>query len=181
MNPRRREAPRARREAAARATVELSGAGRKPMLQVVTLKEIEAIFSVTDAMGIHRESLVIPLAPGVSGGRPPGSSRSRWTRRRRSTSGSATCRPESRPRSGREPALAVIPPGRRAREVTNGLPRQLGLLSLTAVIFFNVSGGPYGIEDTVSTFGPGLALLLLALTPLVWSLPVAVVMSELAS
>src|SRR5438132_4697757 len=40
----------------------------------------------------------------------------------------------------------------------NGLPRQLGLLSLTAVIFFNVSGGPYGIEDTVSTFGPGLAL-----------------------
>jgi len=77
--------------------------------------------------------------------------------------------------------LAVIPPGRRAREVTNGLPRQLGLLSLTAVIFFNVSGGPYGIEDTVSTFGPGLALLLLALTPLVWSLPVAVVMSELAA
>ena len=67
MNPRRREAPRARREAAARATVELSGAGRKPMLQVVTQKEIEAIFSVTDAMGIHRESLVIPLAPAASG------------------------------------------------------------------------------------------------------------------
>ena len=75
----------------------------------------------------------------------------------------------------------MTPPGRRAREVTNGLPRELGLLSLTAVIFFNVSGGPYGIEDTVSTFGPGLALLLLALTPLVWSLPVAVVMSELAA
>jgi len=37
------------------------------MLQVVTLKEIEAIFSVTDAMGIHRESLVIPLAPAASG------------------------------------------------------------------------------------------------------------------
>ena len=34
------------------------------MLQAVTLKEIEAIFAVTDAMGISREALVIPLAPG---------------------------------------------------------------------------------------------------------------------
>ena len=33
------------------------------MLEVVTMKEIEAIFAVTDAMGIHRESIVIPLGP----------------------------------------------------------------------------------------------------------------------
>jgi amino acid transporter len=57
----------------------------------------------------------------------------------------------------------------------------LGLLPLVAVVFFNVSGGPYGLEDAVPAFGPGLALLLLVLTPLVWSLPVALVMSELAS
>src|SRR5262245_56483970 len=50
-----------------------------------------------------------------------------------------------------------------------------------AVVFFNVSGGPYGIEDAVPSFGPGLVLLLLALTPLVWSLPVALAMGELAS
>jgi hypothetical protein len=31
------------------------------MLEAVTLKEIEAIFTVTDRLGIHRESLVIPL------------------------------------------------------------------------------------------------------------------------
>ena len=37
------------------------------MLAVVTQKEIEAIFVVTDAMGIHRESLVIPLGPAVPG------------------------------------------------------------------------------------------------------------------
>jgi amino acid transporter len=65
--------------------------------------------------------------------------------------------------------------------VTGGLRRELGLVPLAAVVFFNVSGGPYGIEDSVSTFGPGLALLLLVLTPLVWSLPVALAMSELAS
>lgn len=32
------------------------------MLQEVTLAEIQRIFEVTDAMGLHRESLVIPLA-----------------------------------------------------------------------------------------------------------------------
>ena len=33
------------------------------MLEVVTMREIDAIFAVTDALGIHREQLVIPLAP----------------------------------------------------------------------------------------------------------------------
>src|SRR6185503_12447985 len=38
-----------------------------------------------------------------------------------------------------------------------------------------------GVEDAVSTFGPGLTLLLLALTPVLWSLPVALAMAELAA
>jgi amino acid transporter len=59
--------------------------------------------------------------------------------------------------------------------------RELGLVPLAAIVFFNVSGGPYGIEDTLPSFGPGLTLLLLLLTPLLWSLPVSLVMSELAS
>jgi len=61
------------------------------------------------------------------------------------------------------------------------LRRDLGFLALVALVFFHVSGGPYGIEDVVPSFGPGLALLLLVLTPLVWSCPVAMVMAELAS
>lgn len=32
------------------------------MLQEVTLREIERILAVTDRLGIHRESVVIPLA-----------------------------------------------------------------------------------------------------------------------
>lgn len=36
-------------------------------LKVVTLKEIERIFSVTDALGISREALVIPLRPESPG------------------------------------------------------------------------------------------------------------------
>jgi len=61
------------------------------------------------------------------------------------------------------------------------LKRELGLLPLAASVFFNGSGGPYGVEDAVSSFGPGLALLLLALTPVLWSLPVSLAMAELAS
>src|SRR5260370_15171207 len=37
------------------------------MLEVVTMKEIDAIFAVTDALGIHREQLVIPLGPAAPG------------------------------------------------------------------------------------------------------------------
>ena len=33
------------------------------MLEAVTLREIQRIFEVTDALGIHREMLVIPLGP----------------------------------------------------------------------------------------------------------------------
>jgi amino acid transporter len=65
--------------------------------------------------------------------------------------------------------------------VTGRLKRELGLLPLAAIVFFNVSGGPYGVEDAVSSFGPGLVLLLLVLTPVLWSLPVALAMAELAA
>ena len=37
------------------------------MLDVVTMKEIDAIFEITDGLGIHREMLVIPLGPGSPG------------------------------------------------------------------------------------------------------------------
>ena len=37
------------------------------MLDVVTMREIDAIFAVTDALGVHREALVIPLGPASPG------------------------------------------------------------------------------------------------------------------
>ena len=37
------------------------------VLEVVTMKEIDAVFAVTDALGIHREKLVIPLGPRSPG------------------------------------------------------------------------------------------------------------------
>ena len=37
------------------------------MLDAVGMKEIDAIFVVTDGLGIHREMLVIPLGPATPG------------------------------------------------------------------------------------------------------------------
>jgi hypothetical protein len=37
------------------------------VLARVTLAEIQAVFQVTDALGISREALVIPLTPGRPG------------------------------------------------------------------------------------------------------------------
>lgn len=54
------------------------------------------------------------------------------------------------------------------------------LLPLAAATWFMVSGGPYGIEDILSAgYGPALAILLVL--PLLWSLPTALMIGELAA
>lgn len=55
------------------------------------------------------------------------------------------------------------------------------LFSVVAMIFIFVSSGAFGIEDMVSSSGPGLTLLLLLALPVVWALPMALVCCELGS
>src|SRR5258708_36722145 len=55
------------------------------------------------------------------------------------------------------------------------------MASLVAAIYFMVSGGPYGLEELIQKAGYGRAILFLALTPLIWSLPVALLVGELAA
>ena len=50
-----------------------------------------------------------------------------------------------------------------------------------AATFFMVSGGTYGTEDIVHGAGYGRAILILLLTPLLWSLPTAFMIGELSS
>src|SRR5262245_21288259 len=59
--------------------------------------------------------------------------------------------------------------------------RALGTLALVFVMYFNTSGGPFTTESLVQKVGPGLALLMLVLVPLVWSLPEVLIVGELAS
>ena len=61
------------------------------------------------------------------------------------------------------------------------LTRSLGTLSLVFILFFTTSGGPYTIEALVHEVGPGLALLILVVVPLVYSLPEILIVGELAS
>ncbi|MGI8565663.1 MAG: APC family permease [Pyrinomonadaceae bacterium] len=65
----------------------------------------------------------------------------------------------------------------------SGIPasRRLNFFALVCVIFFTVSGGAFGIEPLVGTVGAGLAVLLIIVTPLLWSLPIALMVSELSS
>lgn len=69
-----------------------------------------------------------------------------------------------------QPVLAKVPAARR-----------LNLFALVCVIFFTVSGGAFGLEPLVGTVGAGLAVVLIVITPLLWSLPIALMVSELSS
>jgi amino acid transporter len=58
---------------------------------------------------------------------------------------------------------------------------RLTLWPLVAATFFMVSGGTYGTEEIVHGAGYGKAILILLLTPLLWSLPTAFMIGELSS
>jgi amino acid transporter len=55
------------------------------------------------------------------------------------------------------------------------------LVPLIAATYFIVAGGPFGLEDIVSRAGYAGAILILLVTPVLWSLPTALMVSELAS
>jgi len=58
---------------------------------------------------------------------------------------------------------------------------RITLWPLVAATFFMVSGGTYGTEDVVRGAGYAGAILILLLTPVIWSLPTAFMIGELAS
>jgi amino acid transporter len=58
---------------------------------------------------------------------------------------------------------------------------KLTLAPLVAATYFIVSGGPFGLEDIVSKSGYAGAILILLITPLIWALPTALMVAELAS
>jgi amino acid transporter len=58
---------------------------------------------------------------------------------------------------------------------------KLTLWPLVAATFFMVSGGTYGTEDIIHGAGYGRGILILLLTPVLWSLPTAFMIGELSS
>ena len=61
------------------------------------------------------------------------------------------------------------------------LKRTLTTLPLVFILYFSTSGGPYTTESLVREVGPGMALVILLLVPLVYSIPEVLIVGELAS
>ncbi len=59
--------------------------------------------------------------------------------------------------------------------------RRLSLWALISVAFFTTCGGAYALEPLVGAVGPGWAFALLFLTPLLWSVPIALMVAELST
>ena len=59
--------------------------------------------------------------------------------------------------------------------------RRVTLVPLVGALYFMVSGGAYGLEELVQNVGFGVAIVVLLVTPVVWSVPTALMVGELAS
>lgn len=59
--------------------------------------------------------------------------------------------------------------------------KRIGTLSLVFILYFSTSGGPFTTETLVRAVGPGMALLVLLLVPLFWSVPEVLIIGELSS
>jgi amino acid transporter len=59
--------------------------------------------------------------------------------------------------------------------------KRLHVLQLAAVLFFTVSGGPYGLEPLLGYAGSHAALVLLIVTPILWDIPSILTVLELNS
>ncbi|HEY6338321.1 MAG TPA: APC family permease [Candidatus Sulfotelmatobacter sp.] len=59
--------------------------------------------------------------------------------------------------------------------------RKASLFYLVFVMFSYTTGGPFGLEDMVTTSGPGLTLIYLLVLPFFWCIPVSLVSAELTT
>jgi len=66
-------------------------------------------------------------------------------------------------------------------ERTSSALRKASLFYLVFVMFSYTTGGPFGLEDMVTTSGPGIALIYIVVLPFFWSIPVSLVSAELTT
>ncbi|KAK2405506.1 Amino acid permease family protein [Trifolium repens] len=59
--------------------------------------------------------------------------------------------------------------------------RKVSIIPLIFLIFYEVSGGPFGVEDTVRAAGPLLSLVGFLVFPLIWSVPEALITAEMGT
>nr|XP_043628161.1 probable polyamine transporter At1g31830 isoform X2 [Erigeron canadensis] len=67
------------------------------------------------------------------------------------------------------------------RDNTSNTINKISILPLIFLIFYEVSGGPFGIEDSVKAAGPLLALVGFLVFPFIWSVPEALITAEMGT
>jgi len=60
-------------------------------------------------------------------------------------------------------------------------PRRASTFHLVFLTYSVICSGAYGLEEMITASGPGLALLMMVLLPLIWSVPICLACAELAS
>jgi amino acid transporter len=63
----------------------------------------------------------------------------------------------------------------------NSAVKRAGLFYFVFVMFAYTTGGPFGMEEMVTTSGPGLTLVYLLVIPFFWCIPVSLVAAELTT
>jgi len=64
---------------------------------------------------------------------------------------------------------------------TKAAMKKAGLLYFVFVMFAYTTGGPFGMEEMVTTSGPGMTLVYLLVIPFLWCIPVSLVAAELTT
>jgi len=64
---------------------------------------------------------------------------------------------------------------------SHSVAKKAGLLYFVFVMFAYTTGGPFGLEQMVTTSGPGMTLIYLLIIPLFWSIPVSLATAELTT
>ena len=59
--------------------------------------------------------------------------------------------------------------------------KKAGIFSFVFVMFSYTTGGPFGLEEQVTTSGPGMTLLYHLLIPFFWCIPISLVAAELST
>ena len=97
-------------------------------------------------------------------------------------SGAASAPPPLHKQTSIAPLLLDVPVGAAPRSPqASPAPNKLGLLAVVSIIFFNVSGGPLGSEQVISSVGPIIGLALLGVFALCFSVPQAMITAELST
>ena len=76
---------------------------------------------------------------------------------------------------------AISPRAAQSKKNSKAIPPIWVVLELACITFFSVAGGPYGFEDAVGAAGAKMVMIGLLVVPFIWSIPLALMTSELSS